>query len=139
MFMPNEDKYITNESLKYKLNERDNKIYQRIDEVEKDARNNFYDLKMEIIESNSTQKSMYKELKEMNKNAEKTNSFLENLTPRMTDVEYKIKQHSSDIQSVSEIVQEKKNSNTQVIVALITFAGVVAVPLIPILGDLFFK
>ena len=137
--MPNEDKYITNESLKYKLNERDNKIYQRIDEVEKDARNNFYDLKMEIIESNSTQKSMYKELKEMNKNAEKTNSFLENLTPRMTDVEYKIKQHSSDIQSVSEIVQEKKNSNTQVIVALITFAGVVAVPLIPILGDLFFK
>ena len=66
--MPNEDKYITNESLKYKLNERDNKIYQRIDEVEKDARNNFYDLKMEIIESNSTQKNMYKELKEMNKN-----------------------------------------------------------------------
>lgn len=137
--MPNEDKYITNESLKYKLNERDNKIYQRIDEVEKDARNNFYDLKMEIIESNSTQKSMYKELKEMNKNTEKTNSFLENLTPRMTDIEYKIKQHSSDIQSVSDTVQDKKNSNTQVIVALITFAGVIAVPLIPILGDLFFK
>lgn len=137
--MPNEDKYITKESLNYKLNERDSKIYQRIDEVEKDARNNFYDLKMEIIESNSTQKNMYKELKEMNKNTEKTNSFLESLTPRMTDLEYKIKQHSSDIQSVSETVQEKKNSNTQVIVALITFAGVVAVPLIPILGDLFFK
>src|SRR5699024_40081 len=137
--MPNEDKYITKESLNYKLNERDSKIYQRIDEVEKDARNNFYDLKMEIIESNSTQKNMYKELKVMNKNAEKTNTFLEGLTPRMTDLEYKIKQHSSDIQSVTDTVKEKKSGNTQVIVALITFAGVVAVPLIPILGDMFFK
>lgn len=137
--MPNEDKYITNEALKYKLNERDNKIYQRIDEVEKNAKDNFYDLKLEIIESNSTQKNMYKELKEMNKNTEKTNSFLQDITPRITDVEYKVKQHSSDIKSVSDTVQEKKNGNTQVIVALITFAGVVAVPLIPILGDLFFK
>lgn len=137
--MPNEDKYITDESLNYKLIERDNKIYQRIDEVEKNAKDNFYDLKLEIIESNSTQKNMYKELKEMNKNTEKTNSFLQDITPRITDVEYKVKQHSSDIKSVSDTVQEKKNGNTQVIVALITFAGVVAVPLIPILGDLFFK
>lgn len=137
--MPNEDKYITDESLNYKLSERDNKIYQRIDEVEKNAKDNFYDLKLEIIESNSTQKNMYKELKEMNKNTEKTNSFLQDITPRITDVEYKVKQHSSDIKSVSDTVQEKKNGNTQVIVALITFAGVVAVPLIPILGDLFFK
>lgn len=137
--MPNENNFVTKDALDSKLTERDNAIYKRIDEVDRSAKDNFYDLKMQIIESNSTQKNMYSELKEMNKKSDKTNDFLESLTPRMTDLEYKIKEHSTNIKSVSELVEEKKSGNTQVIVAWITFAGVVAVPLIPIIGDIFFK
>ena len=130
-----EDKYV----LRHEWEKSRGKIHERINEVDKKHTENFNTLLHKVDKQTLLQEKSFESQARSEKHLEKMSESLATVGTRVTDLEYETKDHEKEIKSLQGIVEAEAKGNREVIGYWLGFAGVVLVPLISLVANIFFK
>lgn len=130
-----EDKYV----LRHEWENSRGKIHQRINDVDSKHTNNYNQLLNKVDQQTLLQQKSFESQEKSEKHLEKISDSLTTVGTRVTDLEYNVKTHGKDIQSLQGTVEAEAKGNREVIGYWLGFAGVVLVPLISVVANIFFK
>ncbi|MDW3991813.1 hypothetical protein QI303_03075 [Staphylococcus saprophyticus] len=128
-----EDKYV----LRHEWENSRGKIHQRINDVDSKHTNNYNQLLNKVDQQTLLQQKSFESQEKSEKHLEKISDSLSTVGTRVTDLEYNIKTHGKDIQSLQGTLETEVKGNKEVIGYWLGFAGVVLVPLIGLVAQLF--
>lgn len=128
-----EDKYV----LRHEWENSRGKIHQRINDVDSKHTNNYNQLLNKIDQQTLLQQKSFESQEKSEKHLEKISDSLTTVGTRVTDLEYNVKTHGKDIQSLQGTLETEVKGNKEVIGYWLGFAGVVLVPLIGLVAQLF--
>lgn len=131
----NEDKYV----LKHEWEKAKGKIHERINEVDNKHTDNFNNLLNKLDRQTLLQEKAFESQARSEKHLEKMSESLSTVGTRVTDLEYETKSHDKEIKSLQGTVEAEAKGNRDVIGYWLGFAGVVLVPLISLVANIFFK
>ena len=115
------------------------KINERINQVDKKHTDNFNGLLNKIDRQTLLQEKAFESQSRSEKHLEKMSESLSMVGTRVTDLEYTTKDHEKEIKDLQGTVEAEAKGNREVIGYWLGFAGVVLVPLISLVGNIFFK
>ncbi|MGS5040267.1 hypothetical protein ACVDHH_01440 [Staphylococcus saprophyticus] len=130
-----EDKYV----LRHEWENSRGKIHQRINDVDSKHTDNYNQLLNKVDQQTLLQQKSFESQEKSEKHLEKISDSLTTVGTRVTDLEYNIKTHDKDIQSLQGTLETEAKGNREVIGYWLGFAGVVLVPLISLVANIFFK
>ena len=130
-----EDKYV----LKYEWEKTKGKLHERINEVDNKHTDNFNSLLNKVDRQTLLQEKAFESQSRSEKHLEKMSESLSTVGTRVTDLEYETKSHEKEIKSLQGTVEAEAKGNREVIGYWLGFAGVVLVPLISLVANIFFK
>ncbi|MDW3928254.1 hypothetical protein [Staphylococcus saprophyticus] len=130
-----EDKYV----LKHEWEKAKGKIHERINEVDNKHTDNFNNLLNKLDRQTLLQEKAFESQARSEKHLEKMSESLSTVGTRVTDLEYETKSHEKEIKSLQGTVEAEAKGNREVIGYWLGFAGVVLVPLISLVANIFFK
>lgn len=130
-----EDKYV----LKHEWEKAKGKIHERINEVDTKHTDNFNNLLNKLDRQTLLQEKAFESQARSEKHLEKMSESLSTVGTRVTDLEYETKSHEKEIKSLQGTVEAEAKGNREVIGYWLGFAGVVLVPLISLVANIFFK
>ena len=130
-----EDKYV----LKYEWEKTKGKLHERINEVDNKHTANFNSLLNKVDRQTLLQEKAFESQARSEKHLEKMSESLSTVGTRVTDLEYETKSHEKEIKSLQGTVEAEAKGNREVIGYWLGFAGVVLVPLISLVANIFFK
>lgn len=130
-----EDKYI----LKHEWEKAKGKIHERINEVDIKHTDNFNNLLNKLDRQTLLQEKAFESQARSEKHLEKMSESLSTVGTRVTDLEYETKSHEKEIKSLQGTVEAEAKGNREVIGYWLGFAGVILVPLISLVANIFFK
>lgn len=130
-----EDKYV----LKHEWEKTKAKIHERINEVDNKHTDNFNSLLNKVDRQTLLQEKAFESQARSEKHLEKMSESLSTVGTRVTDLEYETKSHEKEIESLQGTVEAEAKGNREVIGYWLGFAGVVLVPLISLVANIFFK
>lgn len=130
-----EDKYV----LKHEWEKAKGKIHERINEVDSKHTDNFNSLLNKVDRQTLLQEKAFESQSRSEKHLEKMSESLSTVGTRVTDLEYETKNHDKEIKSLQGTVEAEAKGNREVIGYWLGFAGVVLVPLISLVANIFFK
>lgn len=128
-----EDKYV----LRHEWENSRGKIHQRINDVDSKHTNNYNQLLNKVDQQTLLQQKSFESQEKSEKHLEKISDSLTTVGTRVTDLEYNVKTHGKDIQSLQGTLETEVKGNKEVIGYWLGFAGVVLVPLIGLVAQLF--
>ena len=130
-----EDKYV----LKHEWEKAKGKLHERINEVDSKHTDNFNSLLNKVDRQTLLQEKAFESQSRSEKHLEKMSESLSTVGTRVTDLEYETKSHEKEIKSLQGTVEAEAKGNREVIGYWLGFAGVVLVPLISVVANIFFK
>ena len=130
-----EDEYV----LKHEWEKAKGKIHERINEVDNKHTDNFNSLLNKVDRQTLLQEKSFESQARSEKHLEKMSESLSTVGTRVTDLEYETKNHEKEIESLQGTVEAEAKGNREVIGYWLGFAGVVLVPLISLVANIFFK
>lgn len=130
-----EDKYV----LKHEWEKAKGKLHERINEVDSKHTDNFNSLLNKVDRQTLLQEKAFESQARSEKHLEKMSDSLSTVGTRVTDLEYETKSHEKEIKSLQGTVEAEAKGNREVIGYWLGFAGVVLVPLISLVANIFFK
>ena len=130
-----EDKYV----LKHEWEKAKGKLHERINEVDNKHTDNFNSLLNKVDRQTLLQEKAFESQSRSEKHLEKMSESLSTVGTRVTDLEYETKSHEKEIKSLQGTVEAEAKGNREVIGYWLGFAGVVLVPLISLVANIFFK
>ena len=130
-----ENKYV----LRHEWERSRGKINERINEVDKKHTDNFNGLLNKIDRQTLLQEKSFESQARSEKHLEKMSESLATVGTRVTDLEYATKNHEKEIKDLQGTVEAEAKGNREVIGYWLGFAGVVLVPLISLVANIFFK
>lgn len=130
-----EDKYV----LKHEWEKAKGKLHERINEVDSKHTDNFNSLLNKVDRQTLLQEKAFESQARSEKHLEKMSESLSTVGTRITDLEYETKSHEKEIKSLQGTVEAEAKGNREVIGYWLGFAGVVLVPLISLVANIFFK
>lgn len=130
-----EDKYV----LRHEWERSRGNIHERINEVDKKHTDSFNSLLNKVDRQTLLQEKSFESQARSEKHLEKMSESLSAVGTRVTDLEYETKGHDKEIKSLQGIVEAEVKGNREVIGYWLGFAGVVLVPLISLVANIFFK
>ncbi|ASE37801.1 hypothetical protein [Staphylococcus pettenkoferi] len=130
-----ENKYV----LRHEWERSRGKINERINEVDKKHTDNFNGLLNKVDRQTLLQEKSFESQARSEKHLEKMSESLSTVGTRVTDLEYATKDHEKEIKDLRGTVEAEAKGNREVIGYWLGFAGVVLVPLISLVGHIFFK
>lgn len=130
-----EDKYV----LRHEWENARGKVHQRINDVDSKHTSNYNHLLNKVDQQTLLQQKSFESQEKSEKHLEKISDSLTTVGTRVTDLEYNVKTHGKDIQSLQGTLAAEAKGNRDVLIAWISVAGVVLVPLITIVANIFFK
>lgn len=130
-----EDKYV----LKHEWEKAKGKIHERINEVDTKHTDNFNNLLNKLDRQTLLQEKAFESQARSEKHLEKMSESLSTVGTRVTDLEYETKSHEKEIKSLQGTVEAEAKGNREVIGYWLGFAGVILVPLISLVANIFFK
>ena len=130
-----EDKYV----LKHEWEKAKGKLHERINEVDSKHTDNFNSLLNKVDRQTLLQEKSFESQARSEKHLEKMSESLSTVGTRVTDLEYETKNHEKEIESLQGTVEAEAKGNREVIGYWLGFAGVVLVPLISLVANIFFK
>ena len=130
-----EDKYV----LKHEWEKAKGKLHERINEVDSKHTDNFNSLLNKVDRQTLLQEKAFESQSRSEKHLEKMSESLSTVGTRVTDLEYETKSHEKEIKSLQGTVEAEAKGNREVIGYWLGFAGVVLVPLISLVANIFFK
>lgn len=128
-----EDKYV----LRHEWENSRGKIHQRINDVDSKHTNNYNQLLNKVDQQTLLQQKSFESQEKSEKHLKKISDSLTTVGTRVTDLEYNVKTHGKDIQSLQGTLETEVKGNKEVIGYWLGFAGVVLVPLIGLVAQLF--
>ena len=129
------DKYV----LRHEWEKSRGKIHERINEVDAKRTDNFNSLLNKVDRQTLLQEKAFESQSRSEKHLEKMSESLSTVGTRVTDLEYETKNHEKEIKSLQGTVEAEAKGNREVIGYWLGFAGVVLVPLISLVANIFFK
>src|SRR5699024_11823434 len=102
-------------------------------------KNKYNNMLKKINRKKIHKKKTIKKQDKSKKNIEKMSKSLEKVETRVTDLEYETKSHEKEIENLQGTVEAEAKGNREVIGYWLGFAGVVLVPLISLVANIFFK
>lgn len=130
-----EDKYV----LRHEWEKSKGKIHEHINEVDNKHTDNFNNLLNKLDRQTLLQEKAFESQSRSEKHLEKMSESLSTVGTRVTDLEYETKSHEKEIKSLQGTVEAEAKGNREVIGYWLGFAGVVLVPLISVVANIFFK
>ena len=130
-----EDKYV----LRHEWERSRGKIHERINEVDTKHTDNFNSLLNKVDRQTLLQEKAFESQSRSEKHLEKMSESLSTVWTRVTDLEYETKSHEKEIKNLQGTVEAEAKGNREVIGYWLGFAGVVLVPLISVVANIFFK
>lgn len=132
-----ENKYV----LRHEWERSRGKINERINEVDKKHTDNFNGLLNKVDRQTLLQEKSFESQARSEKHLEKMSESLATVGTRVTDLEYATKNHEKEIKDLQGTVEAEAEAkgNREVIGYWLGFAGVVLVPLISLVANIFFK
>lgn len=127
------DKYV----LRHEWENSRGKIHQRINDVDSKHTINYNQLLNKVDQQTLLQQKSFESQEKSEKHLEKISDSLTTVGTRVTDLEYNVKTHGKDIQSLQGTLETEVKGNKEVIGYWLGFAGVVLVPLIGLVAQLF--
>lgn len=128
-----EDKYV----LRHEWEKSRGKIHERINEVDTKHTENFNSLLNKVDRQTLLQEKSFESQARSEKHLEKMSEALSTVGTRVTDLEYETKSHDKEIKNLQGTVETEVKGNKEVIGYWLGFAGVVLVPLIGLVAQLF--
>ena len=130
-----EDRYV----LRHEWERSRGKIHERINEVDNKHTDNFNSLLNKVDRQTLLQEKAFESQSRSEKHLEKMSESLSMVGTRVTDLEYETKSHEKEIKSLQGTVEAEAKGNREVIGYWLGFAGVVLVPLISLVANIFFR
>lgn len=130
-----ESKYV----LRHEWEKSKGKMHERINEVDKKHTENFNSLLNKVDRQTLLQEKAFESQARSEKHLEKMSKSLSVVGEKVTDLEYKTKNHEKEISSLRGTVEAEAKGNREVIGYWLGFAGAVLVPLITLVANIFFK
>lgn len=130
-----EDKYV----LRHEWERSRGKIHERINEVDTKHTKNFNSLLNKLDRQTLLQEKAFESQARSEKHLEKMSEALSTVGTRVTDLEHETKSHEKEIKNLQGTVEAEAKGNREVIGYWLGFAGVVLVPLISVVANIFFK
>lgn len=130
-----EDKYV----LRHEWEKSRGKMHERINEVDTKHTELHNQLLQKVDRQTLLQEQTFETQKKSEQHLEKISSSLETVGTRVTDLEYETKTHDRDIKSLQGTLEAEAKGNRDVLIAWIGVAGVILVPLITVVANIFFK
>lgn len=130
-----EDKYV----LRHEWEKSRGKIHERINEVDTKHTDNFNSLLNKVDRQTLLQEKAFESQSRSEKHLEKMSESLSTVGTRVTDLEYETKNHDKEIKNLQGTVEAEAKGNREVIGYWLGFAGVILVPLISLVANIFFK
>ena len=130
-----EDKYV----LRHEWEKSRGKIHERINEVDTKHTDNFNSLLNKVDRQTLLQEKAFESQSRSEKHLEKMSESLSTVGTKVTDLEYETRNHEKEIKSLQGIVEAEAKGNREVIGYWLGFAGVILVPLISLVANIFFK
>jgi len=130
-----EDKYV----LRHEWERSRGKLNERINEVDNKHTDNFNSLLNKVDRQTLLQEKSFESQARSEKHLEKMSEALSTVGTRVTDLEYETKSHEKEIKNLQGTVEAEAKGNREVIGYWLGFAGVVLVPLISVVANIFFK
>lgn len=128
-----EDKYV----LRHEWENSRGKIHQRLNDVDKKHTDSYNQLLNKVDRQTLLQEKAFESQARSEKHLEKMSESLSTVGTRVTDLEYETKSHEKEIKSLQGTVEAEAKGNREVIGYWLGFAGVVLVPLIGLVAQLF--
>lgn len=130
-----EDKYV----LRHEWEKSRGKMHERINEVDTKHTELHNQLLQKVDKQTLLQEQSFETQKKSEQHLEKISASLETVGTRVTDLEYETKSHDKDIKSLQGTLEAEAKGNRDVLIAWIGVAGVILVPLITVVANIFFK
>ncbi|PTE58678.1 hypothetical protein BUY50_09125 [Staphylococcus epidermidis] len=130
-----ENKYV----LRHEWERSRGKINERINGVDKKHTDNFNGLLNKVDRQTLLQEKAFESQSRSEKYLEKMSESLSTVGTRVTDLEYATKNHEKEIKDLQGTLEAEAKGNREVIGYWLGFAGVVLVPLISLVANIFFK
>ncbi|PTL18517.1 hypothetical protein BUZ08_00990 [Staphylococcus gallinarum] len=130
-----EDKYV----LRHEWENSRGKIHQRINDVDKKHTDSYNQLLNKVDQQTLLQQKSFESQEKSEKHLEKISESLTTVGTRVTDLEYKTQAHGEKITSLQGQLDAEMKGNRDVLIKIIGTAGVVIVPLIGLVANIFFK
>ncbi|MCD8825442.1 hypothetical protein OXR01_12890 [Staphylococcus gallinarum] len=128
-----EDKYV----LRHEWENSRGKIHQRINDVDKKHTDSYNQLLNKVDQQTLLQQKSFESQEKSEKHLEKISESLTTVGTRVTDLEYKTQAHGEKITSLQGQLDAETKGNRDVLIKIIGTAGVVIVPLIGLVAQLF--
>lgn len=128
-----EDKYV----LRHEWESSRGKIHQRINDVDKKHTDSYNQLLNKVDQQTLLQQKSFESQEKSEKHLEKISESLTTVGTRVTDLEYKTQAHGEKITSLQGQLDAEMKGNRDVLIKIIGTAGVVIVPLIGLVAQLF--
>jgi hypothetical protein len=128
-----EDKYV----LRHEWENSRGKIHQRINDVDNKHTNNYNQLLNKVDQQTLLQQKSFESQEKSEKHLEKISDALTTVGTRVTDLEYKTQTQGEKITSIQGQLDEEVKGNRDVLIKIIGTAGVIIVPLIGLVAQLF--
>lgn len=128
-----EDKYV----LRHEWENSRGKIHQRINDVDKKHTDSYNQLLNKVDQQTLLQQKSFESQEKSEKHLEKISESLTTVGTRVTDLEYKTQAHGEKITNLQGQLDEEMKGNRDVLIKIIGTAGVVIVPLIGLVAQLF--
>lgn len=128
-----EDKYV----LRHEWENSRGKIHQRINDVDKKHTDSYNQLLNKVDQQTLLQQKSFESQEKSEKHLEKISDSLTTVGTRVTDLEYKTQAHGEKITSLQGQLDAEMKGNRDVLIKIIGTAGVVIVPLIGLVAQLF--
>src|SRR5699024_8015873 len=130
-----EDKYV----LRHEWEKSRGKLHERINEVDTKHTDNFNSLLNKVDRQTLLQEKAFESQARSEKHLEKKSESLSTVGTRVTDLEYETTSHDKEIKSLQGTGETVAKGSRVVIGFWLGFSGVVLVPVIALVANIFFK
>ena len=113
------------------------KIHERINDIDNKHTDNYNQLLNKVDQQTLLQRKSFESQEKSEKHLEKISESLTTVGTRVTDLEYKTQAHGEKITSLQGQLDAETKGNRDVLIKIIGTAGVVIVPLIGLVAQLF--
>lgn len=113
------------------------KIHERINDIDNKHTDNYNQLLNKVDQQTLLQRKSFESQEKSEKHLEKISESLTTVGTRVTDLEYKTQAHGEKITSLQGQLDAEMKGNRDVLIKIIGTAGVVIVPLIGLVAQLF--
>ncbi|MCE5038387.1 hypothetical protein [Staphylococcus auricularis] len=130
-----EDKYV----LKHEWQESNGKINEKMNQIDNKHTKNYTDLLNRIDKQTILQEKFFESQSKSEQHLEKISTSLSDMGYRVRDLEHDSDTNKKSIQMIQNKIEDEAKGNRDVIVAWISVVGVVLVPIITLVANVFFE